>query len=176
MAHAASRRAVATTTTATRRDALQVGLVGILGGATAFLSIPVTPVHADITNKVASSAALRNLQRAEKALPKLKTSAASNDYVAVKAFMRTPPFDEVRKNGSVLVRGGEDLGLKAVELQQRYKTFIASLEKIDGTASVGIRGRSIDPIQLTAEYDSVQVAMAEFLKVAEEGVKIPVQE
>jgi hypothetical protein len=166
-----------------RRDVLQLAYVGLVGTATSVVVGPVVsgtrnivePAHADVTSKVASTAALRNLQRCSKTLPKLSASVSTNDYLGVKSFMRTPPWDEVRKNGQILVRGGEDLGPKATELSNKYKSFVESVEKIDGTASLGIRGRKIDPLQLTVEYDSVQATLNDFIKVAEETVEIPIQ-
>ena len=65
--------------------------------------------------------------------------------------------------------------LVAEELQGAYKAFIASIEKIDGTASLGMRGRKIPPLQLLEEYEVIDVAMKDFLKVAEEAVEIPIQ-
>jgi hypothetical protein len=146
-----------------RRDVFNVAVVGLLGGMSTVLINPEVS-KADVTNKVASSPALRSLKRAQNYLPKLLPNVQSNDYVAVKAFLRTPPFDEVRKNGYILVRGGED-SPKASELEASYKSFIASMEKIDGTASLGMRGRSIRQLQMSEEYDNIVVAMEYFIKV-----------
>jgi hypothetical protein len=130
--------------------------------------------NADITNKVASSTALRNIKRAQKQLEKLQPIAESNDFTGVKEFLRTPPFSEVRKNCSIVIRGAED-GPKVEELDGVYKGFITSIEKIDGTASLGFRGRKIPQLQMTDEYLLVQSALSDFLKVAEEAAEIPVQ-
>ena len=56
-----------------------------------------------------------------------------------------------------------------------YKAFIASIEKIDSTASLGFRGRKIPQLQLSEEYLVVQSALTDFIKVAEEAAEIPVQ-
>jgi hypothetical protein len=146
-----------------RGDILSGTCVGLVGLMTTLVISPEV-VKADVTNKVASFPALRSLKRAQQYLPKLLPNVQSNDYLAVKTFLRTPPFDEVRKNGIILVRGGED-GPKAFELEASYKRFIASLEKIDGTASLGMRGRSVQQLQMSEEYDSIVVAMEHFLKV-----------
>lgn len=156
-----------------RREAMSSLLVGLVGGATVVLADPAI-AQADITNKIASSAAFRSLQRAEKKLPSLLPTVQENDFVGVKSFFRTPPFDEVRKNGSILVRGGED-GPKANELQVSYKDLIGSIEKIDGTASIGMRGRKVPQLQLLQEYDTVLTSMGSFLKVAGAALEIPVQ-
>ena len=130
--------------------------------------------NADITNKVASSTALRDVKRAQKQLEKLATPVETNDFTGVKAFLRTPPFADVRKNCFVLVRGAED-GPKVEEMDGVYKAFIASIEKIDSTASLGFRGRKIPQLQLSEEYLVVQSTLTDFIKVAEEAAEIPVQ-
>jgi len=132
------------------------------------------PAFADVTNKVASSTALRSVKRAQKQLKDLSPSAQANDFAQVKAFLRTPPFVDVRKNCFVLIRGGED-GPKADELQSTYKAFISSVEKIDGTASLGMRGRKIPDSQMSEEYIVIESAMQDFVRVAEETTEIPVQ-
>lgn len=146
------------------------GLVaGVIGNA--LLS---EPANADVTSKVASASALRNIKRAQKQLLKLQTAAESNDFAGVKEFLRTPPFGDCRKYCFTLVRGAED-GPKAAEMDSVYKSFVSSIEKIDGTASLGFRGRKIPQLQLSEEYLVVQSTLADFLKVAEESAEIPVQ-
>ena len=99
---------------------------------------------ADVTNKLASTTALRSLERVKEQLPvKLKPVAQANDYIGIKQALRLPPFDQVRKDLLTVVRGGED-GPKAGELQLAYKGLIKSLEDIDATASIGM-GRSGKP-------------------------------
>ena len=159
-----------------RRDVLQLAVVGLVGSVSSFNVVGgVEPAYADVTNKVQSTTALRNLQRCNKTLPKLSKSVSEGDYLGVKSFFRTPPWDESRKNGQILVRAGEDLGKKSIELADKYKKFIASVEKIDGSASLGIRGRKIDPIQFTTEYDSVQSTLQDLIQIAEETADIPLQ-
>ena len=152
------------------RKALLEGLAaGVIGSA-----ILPGVANADITNKVASTEALRKVKRAQKQLNKLLPIAQANDFLEVKAFLRTPPFADVRKYAFTLVRGGED-GPKAVELEKSYKAFIASIEKIDSTSSLGIRGRKIPQLQMSEEYVVIESTMQAFLKVAEEAAEIPVQ-
>jgi len=158
-----------------RRDVLQLAFVGVVGSVSSFNVVGVEPANADVTNKVQSTTALRNLQRCSKTLPKLSASVSEGDYLGVKSFFRTPPWDESRKNGQILVRGGEDLGKKSNELAEKYKKFISSVEKIDGSASLGIRGRTIDPKQFSQEYDSVQSTLKDFIQIAEETTDIPLQ-
>mmetsp|Transcript_30132 Transcript_30132/g.72332 ORF Transcript_30132/g.72332 Transcript_30132/m.72332 type:complete len:196 (+) Transcript_30132:77-664(+) len=148
---------------------------GLVAGVVAnTLLMPVEPAKADVTNKVASANALRNIKRAQKQLPKLQTVAESNDFAGVKEFMRTPPFGDSRKYCFTIVRGAED-GPKAAEIETVYKAFVSSIEKIDGTASLGFRGRKIPQLQLSEEYLVVQSSLADFLKVAEDSAVIPVQ-
>ena len=129
---------------------------------------------ADVTNKVASSTALRSVKRAQNQLKDLLPSAQANDFVQVKTFLRTPPFVDVRKNCFILLRGGED-GPKAEELQATYKAFIGSVEKIDATASLGMRGRKIPDLQMSSEFLAIESTLNDFLKIAEEANDIPVQ-
>jgi hypothetical protein len=156
-----------------RKEALGCICAALLGGAAAVFANPEV-AHADVTNKIASSTAMRGLKQAEKKLPYLLPAVQENDFVGVKSFLRTPPFDEIRKNGSIVVRGGEN-GPKSNELQTTYKDLIGSIEKIDGTASVGMRGRKVPQLQLLQEYDTILASMKSFLKVADEAVEIPLQ-
>ena len=146
---------------------------GAIAGVIGSVVLPEA-ANADITNKVASSTALRNLKRAQKQLEKLNPIVENNDFAGVKEFLRTPPFADVRKNCYVLLRGAED-GPKVDELDKVYKAFIASIEKIDSTASLGFRGRKIPQLQMVDEYLVIKSALVDFLKVAEEAAEIPVQ-
>jgi hypothetical protein len=152
------------------RQALLEGLAVSVAGTLLF---PGT-AHADITSKVGSSSALRNVKRAQNQLDKLLPFAEAKDFMAVKEFLRTSPFTEVRKNCFILIRGGED-GPKADALLGTYKSFISSVEQIDGTASLGIRGSKISQLQMSEEYSVVVSTMRDFLEVAEEAVEIPMQ-
>jgi len=177
------------TATTTRRDAFRKTLTNLIGGVTVSTvllsssasSSPSTrfglvpAAHADVTNKIASVPALRALTRAQSQLPvKLLPDVQANNFVGVKARLREPPFDLVRKNGRVLVRGGED-GPKAGELLRAYEVFIGSVEKLDATGSLGMRGRKIKPLEMSQEYDAIVVALESFLKVGREAVEIPLQ-
>jgi len=164
---------------ATRRDALRRTLANLAGGAAASTAVMsagwVGPASADVTNKIASSSALRALARAQTQLPaKLLPEVKANNYVGVKARLREPPFDNVRKNGQILVRGGED-GPRVKELVKTYKELITALEKIDATASLGMRGRSIDPFEMSREYEVVVGALDSFVRVGAEAAEIPLQ-
>ncbi len=152
-----------------RRQYVQGLAVGVVGS----VLLP-NSASADVTNKIASSAALRSVQRSQKQLKGLLPFAQTNDFLQVKNFLRTPPFVDVRKNCVILVRGGED-GPKADELQSSYKAFIGSVEKIDSTASLGMRGRKIPDLQMSDEYMTIESTLNAFIKVAIEATDIPVQ-
>ena len=57
-----------------------------------------------------------------------------------------------------------------------YKDLIGALEKIDSTASLGMRGRSIGPLEMSEQYEVLIAALASFLKVGSEAADIPLQE
>ena len=172
-----------------RRDAVRRTLTTLIGGtfaSTGLLSSSATvsttrfglveSAHADVTNKLASSAALRAMTRAQTQLPtKLLPDVQANNFIGVKARLREPPFDLVRKNALVLVRGGED-GPRAKELVSSYKSLISTLEKIDGTASLGMRGRTIGDLEMTQEYEDIVAALDAFLKLGAEASEIPLQD
>ena len=156
-------------TSISRKTFVDGVVAGVIGN-----SLLPSVANPDITNKVASSTALRNVKRAQKQLEKLAQPCETNDFEGVKAFLRTPPFADVRKNCFILLRGAED-GPKVEELDAVYKAFISSIEKIDSTASLGFRGRKIPQLQLSEEYLVIQSALSDFIKVAEEAAEIPVQ-
>ena len=179
------------TVTTSRRDVVRRTLTTLIGGtvaSTALLSSSATlstttgrfgfvqSAHADVTNKVASSTALRTLTRAQNQLPtKLLPDVQANNFIGVKARIREPPFDNMRKSAQTLVIGGED-GPKAKALVKSYKALIATLEKLDGTASLGMRGRNIGDLEMTQQYEDIVLALDAFLKVGAEAAEIPVQE
>ena len=130
------------------------------------------PAHADVTNKVASTAALRAVKKGIKDLEKAEFPAVNNEYADVKAALRTPALNEVRKNCLILIRGGED-GPEAENLQTSYSAFIKSIEALDTQASLGMRGRK--DIALASYYDAVVETLKIFLDVGERSATIPLQ-
>lgn len=162
-------------TPTSRRNLLQTALVLSISGATA--SARPSPAAADVTNKLASTAALRSLTKLQGQLSaKLLPLAQSNDYVGAKQCLREPPLNSMRKDMLTLVRGAED-GPKAGELLSAYKGLVKSLEDLDTTASLGMRGgkNKPDAFQLGIEYETVEKALGFFVKVATEAVEIPMQ-
>lgn len=139
-------------------------------------TVMATPLvaNADITNKVASSSALRNVKRSLKQLDSLELYVTSDNYKELKRSLRLAPLADVRKNCSILVRGGED-GPDAQTLQLSYQKFILALEQMDSTAGLAMRGRTIPEGTFYGSYRVTVSTLADFLKVAEEAADIPVQ-
>uniref|UniRef100_A0A7S4AXQ4 Uncharacterized protein n=1 Tax=Pseudo-nitzschia australis TaxID=44445 RepID=A0A7S4AXQ4_9STRA len=158
-----------------RREVLRQSFITVTLATIGAISVPKAAL-ADVTNKIASSTALRSLKRAQDQLPtKLLPEAQRNNFVGVKARLREAPFDEFRKNALILVRGGED-GPKASDLLLAYKELIAAVEAMDATASLGMKGRSVDSFRLGTQYEDVAKALDSFLKVGSEAASIPLQE
>jgi hypothetical protein len=152
-----------------RRQALSSGAVGF---ASAFF-VPLA-ANADITSKVASSAQLRNVKRASKQLDTMELYATNGDAAGLRSAIRLAPLSEVRKAAFTLVRGAED-GPDAELMSSTYQTFIRALEQMDSMAAVSVRGRALPEGQLYALYRDTVTALAEFLKIADQAVTIPIQ-
>jgi hypothetical protein len=131
--------------------------------------------RADVTSKVASSTALRNVKRAQKQLTKLLPYVEFGEYAPIVECFRTSPFAEIRKNCATLIKGAED-GPLADLLLDKYKAFVASVEKLNYSSSQGVRGRTIPSEQLVKEYRIVESTLADFIAVAEESVEIPLMQ
>jgi len=150
-------------------------MIGSGVSAIGFGNVPTA--NADVTNKVASTAAIRILQRAKLQLPiKVFPYIEQKDFQNIKGALRLPPFDSIRKYASVLVRGGEDLGSQAIELENSYKILIQALEKLDNTSSLGMRGSKISSIRMKEEYDTFVLALDSFLTLGQVTAQVPVQE
>mmetsp|Transcript_26452 Transcript_26452/g.73038 ORF Transcript_26452/g.73038 Transcript_26452/m.73038 type:complete len:215 (-) Transcript_26452:27-671(-) len=135
---------------------------------------PARPARADITSKLASSAALRNAKSVQKKLSTLELYVVQQDYVSIKESLRVAPVSDIRKSCTTLVRGGDD-GPDAQQLEGRYNTFMSSLERLDSLASVGMRGRKVSSGDFYAAYKSTVDGLVSFLEVAQEAADIPVQ-
>jgi len=168
--------------TTTRKDFLQqLGLAGVasvvafgspinnVAYAAEDVAVAETPSESSLgVAGIIQSANLRSLKRAEKQLSKLEFYAVENDYENMKLSIRNAPFSEVRKNSMSLIKefsGNEDA---ADKLTKAYGTFIASVEKMDNTAGLGLRGRKLDKGELLKCYDAVKSSMAELIAVASE--------
>ena len=130
------------------------------------------PAFADVTNKVASQAALRYIKRTIPAFEKLEFYAAQNDYKEMKLGLRTPALSEIRKNGNTLIKGGED-GPEAQNLVEAYAQFIKNLEALDSSSSLGVRGKK--GVQLYSLYKASLNDLNAFVVIAERSVQVPLQ-
>lgn len=174
---ATSTASSSTCLSATTRKAFFQDLVvmGVTVAATgSVLTTRPQAANADITSKVASSAALRNVKTSQKKLKTLSAYANENEYLKLKEALREAPLSEVRKSCTTLVNGGED-GPDAEKLQAKYKTFIGALEKLDSTGSVAVRGKKLKAGQFEKLYLDTVESLADFLVTAEEAVATPMQ-
>merc|ERR1712232_1097800 len=129
--------------------------------------------NADVTSKVASKAALRNVKRAMKELEEMELLAVENDYNGVLSAIRVPPFTEIRKNCSILIKGSEDNEDDYASLQNAYKEFITSIEALNNAAGLGNRGKK--GVELTGSYKNSVVALNNFYALAEKTSSTPIQ-
>jgi hypothetical protein len=137
------------------------------------LAAPLT-ARAEVTSKIASSTALRNVKRSLKQLSSLELYATSDNYQSLQGSLREAPIAHVRKNCYILVRGGED-GPDAQVLASSYQKFIKALEQMDSTASLAMRGRKLPQGTFYDSYKVTVSTLTDFLKIAEEAADIPVQ-
>ena len=156
----------------TRRGAFEVASASFLTAVVAN-GLP-SPAYADVTNKVASTAAIRAVKRALKDLEKAEFACAGNQFTDVKEALRTPGLNEVRKNCLILIRGGED-GAEVDNLKSTYQKFVKDLEALDSQASLGMRGQKKD-IELAGYYDSALASLRAFLEVGERSAILPLQD
>jgi hypothetical protein len=168
------RRASLSECSATRQQDGLVDRKGFLGSALVAGGLLLSPTmaRADVTSKVASSAALRKVKSSQKKLASMESLVEENDYTEVKEAIREAPFSDIRKSCTTLIKGGED-GPDFEELQVRYKTFVTKLEKMDGNASVAMRGRTLPAGEFVASYQATVEALANFLEMAQDAVEIP---
>ena len=158
-------------TVSSRRQHLSSAAAAVM---TVIGSSPKEPAWADITNKVASNAALRNLKLSQKKLSTLEEYVSFQDYEGLKGQLRQAPVSELRKSAFTLVKGGED-GPDAELLSKKYQALISSLERMDSTATLAMRGRKIPAPEFTQNYLDFASALNDFIVLGEESSNIPVQ-
>jgi hypothetical protein len=109
---------------------------------------------------------------------------AFNEYESLRKALRDSPFSEIRKSCTSLIRTVQGDAISSSDaaaaannnnpsadvLSAKYKTFIASMERMDVTASVAVRGRQIEPGELKAAYSDTVSALQEFLSAAQDAV------
>jgi hypothetical protein len=138
------------------------------------ISMPLV-AHADVTAKVASSAALRKVRTCQMKLATLEASVTDQDFLAIREALRVAPFSDLRKSMSTLVKGGED-GPNAQELAEKYKLFISSLETMDARAGLGARGGKVSGEEMVKYFENTKTSLQEFLLLAEASAEIPIQD
>jgi hypothetical protein len=157
----------------TRRQAilLPIELFIIIGSTASSVTSFPRPVHADVENTRAYRSALRTVKSASKELGNMATLASTNDYAGIKQALRVPPFTEVRKTCTILIKEVADSD-EALKLQKNYADFIKSIEELDTSATLGMRGRK--NIQLQPSFDRANDALGAFLEAAQQNAVIPV--
>lgn len=129
---------------------------------------------ADITNKVASSTAIRSVKRSQKLMDTLELYAVNDQYLELMDAIRNPLMSDLRKSCTTLVRGGED-GEDAEKLVSSYQSFITSFEKMYTKAGLGLRGRKLPDGEMLGLYKDAVTTLGNFVAVAEDSVTIPLQ-
>ena len=142
------------------------------GFAVAFLA-STKPVLADDeaaggVSGILQSSNLRSLKRAEKQLSKLEFYAVENEYESMKLALRNAPFSEVRKNSFALIKEYAGEPDQQSKLTASYEVFISAVEKLDSTASLGMRGRKLDNGALLQSFYDTAKALADWIAVATE--------
>merc|ERR1712113_1026584 len=89
--------------------------------------------------------------------------ATNNDYEGIRAGIRTPALDTLRKYSFVLINNVE--GTDKDTLEASYKKFIAVFEKLDSQCGLGVRGRK--NIEVYDLYASSSQELKAFVDVAE---------
>lgn len=117
---------------------------------------------------ILQSSNLRSLKRAEKQLSKLEFYAVENDYENMKLAIRNAPFSEVRKNSFALIKEFSQQPAEQEKLTASYEIFISSLEKMDSTASLGMRGRKLEKDALLQAYQATASSFSDWIQVVTE--------
>jgi hypothetical protein len=181
--------------TTSRETFLNSGLA-VLIGSTSGLLLPAGPfaksrdhrANAAMTvlaNQLSSSAALRNVRSVQKKFGALELYVAEDQYSELREAIRVAPFSEIRKScttlvraaalaaqeGDVVVEGGGGEGVVSSvgeELAARYKAFVYNFEKMDGTASLAMRGKKLKEGEFYGTYRATVAALDDFLLLAQE--------
>ena len=110
---------------------------------------------------------LRSLKRAQKQLSKMEFYATENDYESLKVAIRNAPFSECRLKSFAILKEYKDQPAKQEKLKASYDTFIASVEKMDNTAGLGMRGRSMSKDAMLKDYQTAAANMAAWIAAIE---------
>lgn len=147
------------------------GFVQSLGLAS--MTVMAPPAFAEETESesvstIILSPNLRSMKRAEKQLSKMEFYAVENDYENLKLAIRNAPFSEIRKNSYALIKEYAGRSDEQAKLNSSYVAFIAALEKMDSTASLGLRGRKLESDEMLKCFQATSVALNNWIAVATE--------
>ena len=158
----------------TRHDFLQRSVALVLGGGVSSTLLVSSPAPASaavgVQSQLSYSAALRNVKSVQKKLEVMELYVTQDEYMSLKEALRVAPCSEIRKSCTTLARASGEETETFVELDARYKSFIAKLEKMDSTASVAMRGRTLKEGQLEGDYQATVAALDNFVVLAKEQV------
>jgi hypothetical protein len=132
---------------------------------------------------VRPSAALRNIKISLKRLrgEDFSDAVAFSEYETIRKMLRDSPFSELRKSCTALIRAVEEAEEEppsetgavspiVEKLTGKYKVFISSLEKLDSTASLAVRGRTIAKDELEHMYSNTVGALQEFFDQVQQSL------
>lgn len=149
-----------------RPSTRQIFLQDVLTAVTVGSVVLPQAANADITSQLAAPAALRAIKRARKKISNLEDIVLLGDYTGIKTTLRLDSISDLRKSCSTIIKATED-GPNAESVLQNYKSMIASLEKLDSLASVGMRGRKVGVDELKASYDSFVASLDSLIEISE---------
>jgi hypothetical protein len=164
----------------TRETFLNNGLAVLIGSASGlFLPGMANPANAAtaVAKQISYSAALRNVKNVQKKFQTLEFYVVKDQYSSLKEAIRVAPFSEIRQSCTTLVRaasedveGGEGVSPVGEALAVRYKAFVSNFEKMDGTASLGMRGKKLIEGEFYGTYRAALSALDDFLLLAQEQI------
>ena len=137
---------------------------------------PPSVAHADVASQLASKTALRNVKSAQRKLLAMdELYIQTEDYLGLKQSLRVEPFSVIRKSCVTLVRAvsededkpSKEMLQKQAELENLYKQFSTSLEKMDSIAGVALRGRNLSNGEMNEAYQATVEALASFVSLAQ---------
>jgi hypothetical protein len=171
---------VATTTTS---------ITSTISGSPANAATTTTMLGVD---QVATAAALRKVKSSYKKLisNEVELYVSTNDYISIKELVRVAPISDIRNactnliklsliqkqsSNSITSDPSVLLGTTSTpitELENSYKKFISSMERMDSYASLGIRGRKLNDTDFATSYQSTITLLQEFIQLAEQELSI----
>jgi hypothetical protein len=161
-----------------RRDLLEQFSTAAFAAVLASSALGLQPLPAEASVPLPS--AIRNIKGSLRRLrgEDFADDVAFNDYEKLRMNLRNSPFSELRRSCTSVIRAVEEQGSESIvspevgSLTDKYRTFIASLEKLDSTASVALRGRVPGPGELQGAYSSAVDALQAFMDAAQQSLAL----